>query len=527
MTDADASTFASVAITPSSLNTSLSKEQTKLLPWYKRLDQNRNILLIVASCAQLLDIISIASVTIALPSLLRDVHYEQNQLQWVVSSYALTYSAFLLVGGRMGDLFGHRRMFLTGVFWFALWTLICGFARNPIFMSISRGLQGAGAGLTIPSAMALLTTSYPLGPERNFAMMVFGGAGCTGQTLGVLLGGIFDATIGWPWIFYITAILATLVGIAGFLVVPKSGDDIHAADRRVDYVGVFSFVLGIIAVVYYLSESTTAGWGSAQTLAPFLVGVAILGWFVFWEHRIEYPIMPFRIWTSARLRASVVVIICITATYNTLIFYTSLTFQNVLLFSPLITACCYIVHGVGMALGLYYLNMLYAVVRTKVIMLLGLFFIIISAIIFAQIVPGSGYWHYAFPALIVNCIGQAPAWMCCQVTAVADAPDEDQGVVGAVFNVAIQLGGPIGLAISAIVNDRFTTFSDDGEQSPTEFMDGYRTAFYAMAVMGAVGLVFVVLLAANQDPIEFKGIVEDDKSVDESSQNEKVLERTL
>ncbi|KAG9064484.1 hypothetical protein KI688_003674 [Linnemannia hyalina] len=490
MTDTDESTLASFAITPSSPNTSPSKEQIQPLPWYKRLDQNRNTLLVVASCAQLLDIISIASVTIALPSLLRDVHYEQNQLQWVISSYALTYSAFLLVGGRMGDLFGHRR---------------------------------AGAGLTIPSALALLTTSYPLGPERNFAMLVFGGAGCTGQTIGILIGGIFDATIGWPWIFYITAILATLVGIIGFLTVPKTEDGIHVTDRRVDYIGVFSFVLGIIAVVYYLSESTTAGWGSAQTLAPFLVGVAVLVFFVFWEYRIEYPIMPFRIWTSVRLRASVVIVICVTTTYNTLIFYTSLTFQNVLLFSPLITACCYIVHGVGLGLGLFSLNKLYAVVRTKLLMIVGLFFVIISAIIFAQIVPGSGYWHYAFPALIVNCIGLPLAWMCCQVNAVADAPDEDQGVVGAVFNVAIQLGGPIGLAISAIVNDKYTT----GE-TPTGFMDGYRAAFYGMAVMGAVGLVFVVLLAANQDPIEFKGIVEELKTVDGiSSSEEKDVEQTV
>ncbi|KAG0274115.1 hypothetical protein BGZ95_010082 [Linnemannia exigua] len=520
MIDTDTSTLASVVV-PSITAQLTPKEQRQLLPWYKRLEQKRSLLLLVASSAQLLDIISIASVTIALPSLLRDVHYEPNQLQWVISSYALTYSAFLLVGGRMGDLIGHRRVFLTGVFWFALWTLICGFARSPIFLSVARGLQGAGAGLTIPSAMALLTTSYPLGPERNYAMSVFGGAGCTGQTLGVLIGGIFDATIGWPWIFYITAILAFLVGIAGFLVVSKSSDDILVIDRRVDYVGVFTFMMGIICVVYYLSESTTAGWGSAQTLAPFLVGVVMLGFFVFWEHRVEYPIMPFRIWTSARLRASVIVIICITATYNTLIFYTSLTFQNVLLFSPLITACCYIVHGVGMGLGLYYLNRLYAIIRTKWIMLVGTILIVFSAIIFAQIVPGSGYWHYAFPALIVNCLGQAPAWMCCQVTAVADAPDEDQGVVGAVFNVAIQLGGPIGLAISTIINQKYVTKED--MMSPTEYMDGYRAAFYAMAVMGAVGFVFVVLLAANQDPIEFKGvIVEEKKQVEE-----KDIERTL
>ncbi|KAK3843727.1 MAG: major facilitator superfamily domain-containing protein [Linnemannia gamsii] len=497
MTDIDASTLASFVV-PSTDSQSTSKEKHWLLPWYKRLEQKRGLLLLVASSAQLLDIISIASVTIALPSLLRDVHYEPNQLQWVISSYALTYSAFLLVGGRMGDLIGHRQVFLTGVFWFALWTLICGFARSPIFMSVARGLQGAGAGLTIPSAMALLTTSYPLGPERNYAMSVFGGAGCTGQTLGVLIGGIFDATIGWPWIFCITATLAFLVGIAGILVVSKSGDDIHVTDRLIDYVGVFTFMLGIICVLVY---------------------------FVFWEHRIENPIMPIRIWTSARLRASVIVIVCITATYNTLIFYTSLTFQNVLLFSPLITACCYIVHGVGMGFGLYYLNKLYAIIRTKWIMLVGMILIVISAIIFAQIVPGSGYWHYAFPALIVNCLGQAPAWMCCQVTAVADAPDEDQGVVGAVFNVAIQLGGPIGLAISTIVNQKYVTEKE--VMSPTEYMHGYRAAFYAMAVMGAVGFVFVVLLAANQDPIEFKGVVVEEKKQVEGSQLEKDVERTL
>ncbi|KAG0212644.1 hypothetical protein BGX33_003426 [Mortierella sp. NVP41] len=486
-------------------------DPSKTLPWYKRLDQKRGILLFVVSLAQMLDIISIASATIALPSILRDVHYEPNQLQWVVSSYALTYSAFLLVGGRMGDLFGHRRVFLAGTAWFAVWSLVCGFARNPIFMSFSRGLQGVGAGLAIPSAMALLTTSYPLGPERNYAMSWFGGAGCTGQTVGVLLGGIFDATIGWPWIFYITSIISALVCVAGFFAIGEIHDDVHVTDRRVDFVGVLSFMIGIIAVVYYLSESTTAGWGSARTLAPFLVGISSLAFFVFWERRIDYPIMPFRIWTSARLRASVIIIMCVTATYNTLIFFTSLTFQNVLMYSPLITACCYIVHGVGMGLGLYYLTKLYAVVRTKFIMLGGWILIISSSVIFAQIVPGSSYWHFAFPALIVNCIGQSPTWMCCQVNAVADAPDEDQGVVGAVFNVAIQLGGPIGLAISTIVSQ---AYQPAGVEDPAALMDGYRAAFYTFGVIGGVGWVLTLLLASNQDPVEFSGVVLDTKMDD-------------
>ncbi|KAF9333745.1 hypothetical protein BGZ91_011128 [Linnemannia elongata] len=151
----------------------------------------------------------------------------------------------------------------------------------------------------------------------------------------------------------------------------KANDDVHVTDRRVDFVGVISFMLGIIAVVYYLSESTTAGWGSAHTLAPFLVGIALLIFIIFWERRIDYPIMPFRIWGSVRFRASVTVIVCVTATYNTMIFFSSLTFQNVLKYSPLITACCYIVHGVGLAVSLYTVTRLFVFMRTKVIILIG------------------------------------------------------------------------------------------------------------------------------------------------------------
>ncbi|KAH7049508.1 major facilitator superfamily domain-containing protein [Linnemannia elongata] len=247
-----------------------------------------------------------------------------------------------------------------------------------------------------------------------------------------------------------------------YYTIDSPNDDVHVTDRRVDFVGVISFMLGIIAVVYYLSESTTAGWGSAHTLALFLAGIALLVFFIFWERRIDYPIMPFRIWGSVRFRTSVIVIVCVTATYNTMIFFTSLTFQNVLKYSPLITACCYIVHGVGLVVGLY---------------TIGWIFIIVSSIIFAQIVPGTSYWHFAFPALIITCLGLSPTWMCCQVNAVADAPDEDQGVVGAVFNVTIQLGGPIGPAISTILSQAYEPAA--GAEGAA-LMSGYRAAFYTL-----------------------------------------------
>ncbi|KAG0249604.1 hypothetical protein BG011_009105 [Mortierella polycephala] len=458
---------------PTIASTLYSETESKL-PWYKRLDQSKGILLFVIALAQMLDIINVASVTIALPSILRDVHYEPSQLQWVVSSYALTYSAFLLVGGRMGDLFGHRRIFLIGTTWFAIWSLVCGFARNPIFMSVAR-------------------------------------AGCIGQTVGVLLGGIFDATIGWYWIFFATAIISIIIAILGSFVISKNNNKIETTDRRIDYFGVFCFMAGIIMAVYYLSESTSLGWGAAETLAPFLVGLTLLAAFIFWETRIDYPIMPFRIWKSRRFTSSVVIIICVTATYNTMIFFTSLTFQNVLRYSPLITACCYIVHGAGLMIGLYTVTKLYPYIRTKFIMLIGWCFIISSSVLFARIVPGSTYWQFAFPALIINCLGLSPTWMSAQVNAVADANDEDQGVVGAVFNVAIQLGGPIGIAFSTILSQSY----EDLTAGAAGQMNGYRAAFYTFGVIGGIGFLLTLILASNQDPIEFSGrapeVTEDDQ----------------
>ncbi|KAF9198812.1 hypothetical protein BGZ49_000271 [Haplosporangium sp. Z 27] len=498
MTESDASTISTQVVAPSKAY-SPNENDPEPPRWYRK----KGILLFLICMAQMLDIINIASVTIALPSIERDVHYVPTNLQWIISSYALTYSAFLLVGGRMGDLFGHRRIFLIGTSWFAIWSLVCGFARNPIFMSVSRGLQGAGAGFTIPSALALLTTTFPLGPERTTALSLFGGAACIGQTIGVLLGGIFDATIGWYWIFYVTAIISALLAIGGFFIISKANDNPETADRRVDYIGVLLFMVGIIAIVYYLSQSNTSGWGSAATLPPFLVGIALLVGFVFWEHRIDYPIMPFRIWRSRRFLASVVIITCVTSTYNVMIFFTSLTFQGVLHYSPIITACCYIVHGVGLVIGLYTVTKLFVIMRTKFVMLLGWLLIVASTIIYAHIVPGSTYWQFAFPAMIVNCLGLSPTWMCCQVNVVADANDEDQGVVGAVFNVAIQLGGPLGLAITTIVSQSFQGVGG----SPAALMDGYRAAFYTMGIFGGIGFVLTCIIASNIDPIEFSGKV--------------------
>ncbi|KAF9127062.1 hypothetical protein BGW39_006151 [Mortierella sp. 14UC] len=466
------------------------------LPWYRRLNQMKGLLLALVSMAQMLDIINVASVTIALSNIKEDVGYSTDQLQWVTSAYALSYGAFLLIGGRFGDLFGHRRIYIFGMGWFSIWAVVNGFASNAIVMSIGRALQGMGAGFTVPSALAILTTTYPVGPERTFALAVFGGTGASGAVIGVLLGGILGSTIGWRWIFYFTAILGFIMAFLGFVAIPAEKGVSKVEDRRIDFLGVTAFTVGIVCVIFYLTESPASGWAAAKTLTPFVVGITLLVAFVFIEYKIDYPIMPLYIWRSRRLVASSLAIICVSAATNAMFYFSSLLFQNVLGYTPLNTSFTYIVHGVGAVVANIVVNKILSRVRTKVIMVFGWLLFIASGVVFAQTTEKSTYWSIPFPALILNFAGMAPVWLCCQINSVADADDENQGVVGAVYNVAQQIGTPVGIAIANIIAN--------GKNSPTatgaELLPGYRAAFYSYTVMAGVGLVVTIIFGTNSDP---------------------------
>ncbi|KAK3847790.1 MAG: major facilitator superfamily domain-containing protein [Linnemannia gamsii] len=403
--------------------------------------------------------------------------------------------SLLLIGGRLGDLFGHRRIFMLGVIWFSVWAVFNGFAANPIMISLGRALQGMGAGFTVPSALALLTTTYPSGPERNKALAIFGGTGAIGSIIGFLLGGILGSTIGWRWMFYLTAIIGFSMAILGAFVIPTEKGVSKVEDRRIDFVGIGSFTLGIVAIIYYLSQGPSAGWKAASTLTPLIVGIALLLGFVVYENKIDYPIMPPHIWKSRLLNASCVNIIIVTANLNAMLFYSSLVLQDVLHYTALKTALAYIVHGVGIIILIAYMPRLIQAFRTKILILIGWLFLTAAGIVWAQIDVHTSYWAIPFPALILNLCGMAPNWLCCQVNSVADADDEDQGVVGAVYNVSLQLGAPVGVALSNIIAN--------SRNSPTavgiELLPGYHAAFYIEAVLGGVGLLVALFLVPNRD----------------------------
>ncbi|KAF9976340.1 hypothetical protein BGZ73_008770 [Actinomortierella ambigua] len=419
----------------------------------------------------------------------------------VVAAYTLPFAGCLVLAGRLGDIMGHRVMFLIGMSWFAMWSLIIGFTDGPIFMCISRALQGIGAGLTIPSALATLTTTFPPGPARNKALAVYGACGASGMVVGSLIGGAIDDTIGWRWIFRLTAILSFILAATGFFVIPNIQHNARQADgsrRSMDIEGLFCFMGGMVMFVYYLSEGPAAGWAKAKTLAPFLVGLVLLVAFVVIEFKVADPVIPPRIWLSRRFTTSVVGAMSVSAATNLMVYFTTLYLQDVLDYSPMQTGLAFLVSGVGSIPLNFATAKLMSRIRTKYLLTAGWILLLVSAILFARMTTTNTYWAGPFPAYCVNVLGTAPIYLANQVNAVMFAPNKDQGVISGIYSSAVQLGGPIGIAIATAISTRYAPVGVRNDKHA--LLRGYRSAFYTMTVVCGLGLAVVLLFAPNQDP---------------------------
>ncbi|KAF9309510.1 hypothetical protein BG003_009685 [Podila horticola] len=363
-------------------------------------------------------------------------------------------------------------------------------------MSLGRALQGSGSGLTIPSALAIITTSYPVGPQRNKAVAIFGGTAAVGPVAGLFLGGILGATIGWRWIYYFKALVALLILLSAFLVIPQEPGN-RVTGRRIDYVGIVTFTYGIVAIIYYLSEGPIYGWSTLATLAPFLSGLGFLGIFVVVESKIIHPVMPLHIFQSRRLVASCIAILLNAAVMSGMIYFAVLSLELALGYAPLKTALSTVPLGVGALIGIGIELAIMDKVPTKLMTVIGWTLLIASSVWWAQITTTSSYWAVAMPGFVLAGLGITVCWICCQINVVADVTDKDQGLVAAVFNVSVQIGVAFGCAVCNIFANRRNSqvLVPFGEL----VLPGYRDAFYTCAGMAAVGLVLTLVLAPSRD----------------------------
>ena len=299
----------------------------------------KNFVLALLAMAQFVVVLDASIVNVALPSIGRDLDFAQDDLSWVVNAYTLTFGGFLLLGGRLADLLGRRRMFVYGMWLFALASLVGGLAQSDVMLIAARAVQGLGAALISPAALSILTTTFAEGNERNRALGVWGAVAGSGGAVGVLLGGMLTEWAGWEWVLFVNV----PIGIAAALVAPRlvaeSRDD---SSPSFDIAGAVSVTAGLALLVYTLVDANNAGWGSTQTLVLGALSVALLVAFVLIERRRRYPLVPFSIFRLRTLRGANVIGLLLGMSLFAMFFFISLYMQQVMGYEPLKAGLAYL-----------------------------------------------------------------------------------------------------------------------------------------------------------------------------------------
>src|SRR5919202_3496440 len=299
----------------------------------------KGLALLLLAAAQFVVVLDASIVNVALPSIGRELHFSQDDLSWVVNAYTLVFGGFLLLGGRLADLLGRRRIFIYGMWLFALASLAGGLAQSDIWLVIARAVQGLGAALISPAALAILTTTFTDGADRNKALAVWGAVAGSGGAVGVLLGGMLTEWAGWEWVLFVN----TPIGIAAALVAPRIlGESRDVSSPEWDLAGAVSVTAGLALLVYTLVDANDAGWGSTQTLGLGALSLVLLGAFVAIELRRRYPLIPFSIFKLRTLRGANVIGLLLGMSLFAMFFFISLYMQQVLGYAPLKAGLAYL-----------------------------------------------------------------------------------------------------------------------------------------------------------------------------------------
>ncbi|KAF9981717.1 hypothetical protein BGZ75_006924 [Mortierella antarctica] len=464
------------------------------------------LMLYVVSLAQFIDIMNGSSMTVALVDITNSLGFDSYNAQWIMSSYIVTFGGFLLLAGRVGDMYGHRNVFLAGQVWFGLWSIVISFSTSPVMFCITRALQGIGASMSVPTALGLIATTFPVGPKRTGALSVFGGFGAAGAVVGLLLAGALISAMTWNWIFRFSGIFSFVLFVLGYLAVPITAPKSPQGNRaqRIDVAGAMTATSSLICIIYYISTGSATGWASVQTLPVLAAGLVLLGLFLWIEARlVANPIMPFRIWRLPSFSSAFVAILFLQGQFQGFVYFSTLIFQNIMGYSSMQTALAFLAHSIATivlftALG----KILPRFKRFKPFILTGFVFRSVAAIMFAFVHASTSYWTLPFLGLMVHVIGLGTSLLPAQITALKDAKNEDQGVVGALYSTGLQIGAPFGLAIVTAISENSVKLDgaagDGAAASKDLLMESYRNGLFGVAALGVLGLIVSAILLPNK-----------------------------
>jgi len=459
------------------------------------------LLTLVLLCGvQFLDVVDGSIVNVALPSIQRDLHFSQQNLQWVASGYVLTYGGFLLLGGRMADLLGRRRLLVAGVLLFAACSLAGGLAQNEATLISARIVQGIGAALMAPAALSLVTTLFKEGVDRHKALGIWGAIAGLGAAAGVFFGGVLSEGPGWRWVLLVNLPFCALILAGVFRLLEADRPD--RARRGFDVRGAVLVTGGMLLLVYALIKAPDHGWGSARTIGELTTAAVLLGAFLFNEARSSHALMPLSIFRVRGLAAADATQLIAFAGFYSMFFFLTLYMQNVLHWSPIQAGAAYLPVTAGLGLAASVSPKLFARLGTRPVIAAGAL-LSAGAIYYLSRIPLHGsYLADILPGLIVMSLGLGAIFVGATVAANAGVPADRAGLAAGLLNTSLQLGIALGLAVfSALATARTNHLLAAHAPRADALVGGYTRALLASSIfLAAAALIALRTLNSRGEP---------------------------
>jgi len=459
-------------------------------------------ILLLLAAAQFLVVLDASITNVALPSIGAALEIQQSSLAWVVNSYVLFFGGFLLLGGRMADLIGRRKIFVSGLILFAAASLTAGLAQNEAMLIVSRAAQGLGAALLSPAALAIVTSTFAEGKERNKALGVWGAVAGAGGAVGVLLGGILTEYLSWRWVFLVNVPVVLMVLPFVPRIVPESdsGED----HKDFDIPGAITVTAGLSMLVYALINAEGAGWASGQTFGLVAGSLALIGLFVFIESRAAHPLVPFEIFGSRTRNGSYIVGLLLAASLFSMFFFIALYTQQVLGWDALKAGLSYLPLSVAIILGAGAGSGIANRIGFKPVLVAGMFCTTIGLLWFTQIqVDGSFLGDVLGPSMVAG-LGLGLAFPGATIGGTSMVGEGEVGLASGLINSAQQIGGALGLAIlsslAASKTDSVMTAAQGAPGAlPGALTEGFQLAFLVGSCFALLGGILALLIIRTKD----------------------------
>jgi EmrB/QacA subfamily drug resistance transporter len=444
--------------------------------------------LMVLCLGTLMIVLDTTIVNVALPSIKKDLGFSEVSLAWVVNAYMLTFGGFLLLGGRMGDLFGQRKIFLVGIALFTLASLGCGFAHTQSFLIAMRSVQGVGAAIISAVALSLVMNLFTEPVERAKAMGVYGFVASGGGSIGVLLGGVLTGSFNWHWIFLINIPIGILVFILSILLLPKATG--QGTLKHLDIAGAVTVTMSLLLAVFGIVNGNQAGWASVSTLGTLGASVATMLLFLFIEAKVPFPLIPLSLLRLRNVAIANIVGVLWSGGMFAWFFLSALYMQLVLHYTPLQVGLSFLPSNIIMAvfsLGLSAKIVLKMGIRAS--LTVGLFFVSMGLFLFVRAPVDGTFLRDILPNMVLLGIGAGIAFNPMLLAAMKDVREGDSGLASGLVNTSFMMGGALGLAVLAsLAASRTESLLHTGLTQEASLVGGYQAAFF-------VGTIFALLAA--------------------------------